>query len=166
MTIDPIEQKHIRKDFTNQHPSLQNYFRNVVMRDVSSGMSQCFVLTDGDDIVKGYYTLSSISVDTSEWDQAFKKANKLVYATIPCTLLGKLAVDSQSQGTKYGTLLLFHALLNAAVSSSTVGSPAVVVDPIDDKAADFYRKYDFQNLTNTNRMFMSMKKAKFAKGLS
>ena len=76
------------------------------MRDVSSGMSQCFVLTDGDDIVKGYYTLSSISVDTSEWDQAFKKANKLVYDTIPCTLLGKLAVDSQSQGNKYGTLLL------------------------------------------------------------
>jgi hypothetical protein len=164
MRIDPIAQKHIRKDFSNQHPSLQNYFRNVVMRDVSSGMSQCFVLTDDDDVVKGYYTLSSISVDTSDWDQAFKKANKLVYDTIPCTLLGKLAVDGQNQGKKYGTILLFHALWNAVMSSNTVGSAAVVVDPIDDKAAAFYRKYDFQILTNTTRMFMSMRKAKLIKG--
>jgi ribosomal protein S18 acetylase RimI-like enzyme len=166
MRIDPIDQKHIRKDFINQHPSLQNYFRNVAMRDVSSGMSQCFVLTDGDDIVRGYYTLSSISVDTSDWDQAFKKNNKLVYDTIPGTLIGKLAVDSQFQGKKYGTILLFHALWNAAISSNTVGSAAIVVDPIDDKATRFYQKYDFQNLTNTKRMFMSMKKAKLIKSSS
>ena len=163
MSIGPIEQKHIRKDFTNQHPSLQNYFRNVVLRDVSSGMSQCFVLTDHDDVVKGYYTLSSISVDTSDWDHGFKKANKLVYDTIPCTLLGKLAVDSNNQGKKIGTILLFHALWNAALSSNTVGSAAIVVDPIDYKATEFYRKFDFQNLANTKRMFMSMKKAKLIK---
>ena len=160
MRIDPIEQKHIRKDFTNQHKSLQNYFRVVVLRDAKSGMSQCFVLTDGDDIVKGYYTLSSISIDTSDWDPAFKKEHKLVYDTIPCTLLGKLAVDIMSQGKNYGTLLLFHALSNAALSSNMVGSAAVVVDPIDSKATDFYKKYDFQSLTNTNRLFISMKKAK------
>lgn len=60
--------------------------------------------------VKGFYTLSAISVLNAHWDQTFRKKNRIVYDTFPCTLLGRLAVDSTAEGRGYGKLLLMHAL--------------------------------------------------------
>lgn len=160
MTIDPLDKKkHIRTGFVNQHLQLQNFIRDVASRDVEAGMSQCYVLTEEDNNIRGYYTLSGISIDVSSWDPDFKKKHNLKYATIPCTLLGKLAVDKTHQGKAYGKLLLVDALRNAALSSKKVGSALVIVDPIDDTAKDFYSKYGFLPLANTNRMFISMKHA-------
>jgi hypothetical protein len=159
MNIELLDKvKHIRSQFQNQHQSLQNFIRDVATRDADAGMSRCFVLTDGDSTVRGYYTLSGISIDTSGWDDQFKKANGLKYTTIPCTLLGKLAVNHADQGKSYGKLLLFDALANAAKASKKVGSALIIVDPIDEAAAKFYQKYDFNTLANTHRMFLSMKK--------
>ena len=151
---------HIGGSFTNQHRSLQNYFRYNVTRDMYSGMAQCYVLSGDDAIVKGYYTLSSISVPTVHWDESLREKYNLKYDVIPCTLLGRLVVDGTAQGNRYGELLLMDALKNALAGSGRIGSFAVVADPIDRNAKAFYLKYDFIELSNTTRMYISMRKIK------
>jgi GNAT superfamily N-acetyltransferase len=129
-----------------------------VSRDIESGMAQCYVLGGEDAIVKGYYTLSSISVPNVHWDEALRDKYKLKYGVIPCALLGRLAVDGSAQGNGYGELLLMDALKNAIAGSRRIGSFAVVVDPIDQNAKAFYLKYDFIELSDTTRMYISMGK--------
>ena len=161
LSIVPLDKRvHIRGSFTNQHRSLQNYFRNNVTRDIDSGMAKCYVLSGEDAIVKGYYTLSSISVPNVHWDASLQEKYKPKYDVIPCTLLGRLAIDGNAQGNGYGELLLMGALKNALAGSGRIGSFAVVVDPIDENAKAFYLKYDFIELSSTTRMYLSMRKIK------
>jgi hypothetical protein len=42
--------------------------------------------------------------------------------------------------------LLFHAQRSALLLSTKIGIQALVVDALDDQAAEFYRKYDFEEL--------------------
>ena len=46
--------------------------------------------------------------------------------------------------------------LNASHRETILGSMAVVVDPLDNEAKAFYRKYHFIDLSYENKMFMPM----------
>lgn len=159
LSIVPLQKGlYDRSQFSCKHASLENYFRHNATRDISNGMAQCFVLVGEEFRPMGFYTLSSISVPNVHWDPSFRKKHKIVYDVFPCTLLGRLAVDKTVERRGYGKLLLMHALKTALEGSRRVGSFAVVVDPIDADARSFYSKYEFAELSNTQRMFMSMKK--------
>jgi ribosomal protein S18 acetylase RimI-like enzyme len=54
-----------------------------------------------------------------------------------------LARDKKHHDINLGETLLLDALKRCYDSSSTIGSMAVVVDPIDQKATNFYLKYGF-----------------------
>jgi predicted GNAT family N-acyltransferase len=156
--IEPLDtQVHVRDKFINQHPSLQNYIRSVARQDVDRDLARCFVLIDEEKIIKGYYTLNNLSIPSSDWDSAFRKKYKLTYHSIPCTLIGRLAMDSSMQGKGYGEILLFDSLKRAYDVSKTIASFAVVVDSIDQSAKDFYNKYEFHELMDTDRLYLPMK---------
>jgi hypothetical protein len=53
--------------------------------------------------------------------------------------------------------LLIDALKRSYEISKTIGSFAVVVDPIDQDAEDFYVKYGFIKLPDSGKMFLPMK---------
>jgi ribosomal protein S18 acetylase RimI-like enzyme len=75
---------------------------------------------------------------------------------LPVTLLGRLARDVKYKGQNIGNILLIDALKRSyEVSLNAIASMAVVTDPIDDKAAAFYKKYGFISL-ESGRMFLSM----------
>jgi GNAT superfamily N-acetyltransferase len=77
---------------------------------------------------------------------------------VPAMLIAQLAVDLRYQGKGLGATTLGHALLLLAESSKAVGFEVVLVDAIDDKAADFYRKHGFKNLVDGGeRLFMTTK---------
>ena len=157
-TIEPLDtQVHVRDKFINQHGSLQNYIRSIARQDMDRDLARCFVLVDDDKVIGGYYTLNNLSIPSSHWDVAFRKKNKLTYQTIPCTLIGRLAMDSSMQGKGYGEILLFDSLKRAYEVSKTIASFAVVVDSIDQAAKDFYKKYEFHELMDTDRLYLPMK---------
>ena len=156
--IEPLDTRvHIRDKFINQHASLQNYIRSIARQDMDRDLARCFVLTDEDKIIKGYYTLNNLSIPTSHWDVAVIKKYKLTYQAIPCTLLGRLAMDTSMQGKRLGEILLMDALRRAYEVSKTIASFAVVVDALDQSAKSFYKKYDFHELMDTNRLYLPMK---------
>lgn len=72
-------------------------------------------------------------------------------SVIPAYLLARLALDRSLHGQGLGGELL-HDALNRIVEAAEVASGRlIVVDAIDDDAAKFYRKYDFQPVKDNPR---------------
>ena len=65
------------------------------------------------------------------------------YAVVPPTLLGRFAVDRRHHGHGIGEFLMMDALGRVHEQSSQIGTVAVIVDAIDQKAIQFYKQYDF-----------------------
>jgi predicted N-acetyltransferase YhbS len=88
-------------------------------------------------------------------------SRKMPYKDLPVILLGCLARDSQFKGKGLGELLLADALNRAHQTSLAIGACAVVTDPINEKAGNFYQKFGFLKL-ESGRMFMPMETIKMS----
>lgn len=157
LKLSLLDKSHDRTGFNCGNKLLDNYIKQQVNQDVKKKLSVCFVLTDKSNIVKGYYTLSNSSISQSDIPEKISKKLPSSYTNIPVTLLGRLAVDKSILGKGQGEYLLMDALKECyRVSKKTIGSFAVVVDPIDNEAISFYKKYDFIMLPGSGKMFLSM----------
>ena len=126
-------------------------------QDIKRKLSACFVLTDKEtDLLKGYYTLANNSLAQDLLPAEFQKKLPNSYKSIPTTLLGRLAIDNRFQKQGIGKLLLIDALRRSYKISKSIGSFAVVVDPIDKEAEQFYDKYGFIKLPDSGKMFLPM----------
>jgi len=136
---------------------LDGYLHYQAKQDVKRKITAVFVLPGEDFAIKGYYTLSNDALPREEIPDDLLRKLPPAYAKLPVTLLGRLAVDKNYQGQRIGELLLIDALKRSYDTAiSSIGSMAVVVDPIDDNARHFYLKYGFVNLPDIGRMFIPM----------
>ena len=147
-----------KANFCCGNATLDNYLHTKAKQDIKNNLAHTFVVPDGKDII-GYYSLSSASISRDIVPpEVLKKLGK--YSNLPVTLLGRLTVDKKYQGQSFGKILLIDALARSYLAASgSIASFAVVVDPIDEQATAFYKKYDFIELDN-GRMFLSMKSIK------
>ncbi len=157
LTIHPLEKKFERSNFNCGYEKLDDYLKKQAKQDVNRDLSACFVLADLDNMVRGYYTLSSNSVKREEFPEDLVKKLPPRYGDLPTVLLGRLATDVSIQGQGWGEILLLHALNKCHDLTESMGILAVVVDPIDEKAATFYSKYGFILLPTSGKMFLPMK---------
>lgn len=139
---------------------LDNYIRRQAKQEVNRDLSACFVLIDENDIVKGYYTLSANSIKREEFSDDLVKKLPPSYSELPTILLGRLAIDESIKGNGYGEKILLDALNRSLTISESMGSIAVVVDPIDEKAQNFYSQCGFILLPTSGKMFLPMKTIK------
>ena len=152
----PLNASHKKAAFSCGKPMLDTYLYSQAKQDVKRKLSACFVLSDDDNNVKGYYTLSSAVISRDLLPEGIRKKLPPAYNDLPTTLLGRLAVDSNYQGQKLGEFLLMDALKRSLAVSHEVGSMAVIVDPIDEGAVNFYKKFDFTFLPDSGKMFLPM----------
>ena len=146
-----------RKDaFVCGKPMLDNYIQRQARQDIKRMLSACFVLEAENGFIKGYYTLSSASVASELLPEELKKRLPPSYTDLPVILLGRLAISAEYQRQGLGEVLLVDALKRSYYTSKTVGSIAVVVDPLDPDAVHFYQHYGFVSLHDSGRMFLSM----------
>ncbi len=147
---------HIRDHFGCEEASLTAYLKTQAGQDVKRRLAACFVVVNAASQIIGYYTLSNHSLDRSLVPQAYQKKIPVHY-NVPVTLLGRLARDHSMKKTGLGEYLLMDALRRAYLISRTViGSMAVVVDPIHEKAVRFYDQYGFIPLPDSGKMFLPM----------
>ena len=146
-----------REDFSCGNAQLDLYLKRQVSQDIKRKLTACFVLPAQDNSIIGFYTLSSDSIPAEQLPEGFRKKMPKNYLNLPATLLGRLAVDDRFKGRGYGRLLLVDALKRSSEASAAVGSMAVVVDPLDQNAVDFYSGFGFINLPDSGRMFLPMK---------
>jgi ribosomal protein S18 acetylase RimI-like enzyme len=145
---------HDRRDFDCGESSLNDYLRFTARQHMDKGYSQVWVAVSetGSSQIIGYYTLSASALEPEQLPV------KSAINRIPVVLLGRLAVDSRYKGQKIGVRLLFHAQRSALLLSQRVGIHALVVDALDEQAAAFYRKYDFEELTTSPlRLYKTIK---------
>lgn len=156
-----LNPKHKKKKFSCGKQILDNYLHRQANQDVKRKLSACFVIEETKSgLIQGYYTLANNSLPLSLIPADLQKKLPKSYSSIPTTLLGRLAIDCRFQGEGLGRLLLIDALYKSYEISKTVGSFAVVVDPIDKDAENFYEKYGFIKLPDSGKMFLAMQTIK------
>lgn len=177
LVISPWIKEHDASQFTSDLANIKKYIKEQAHRDVSSYTSSVFVLTEPDSmVIRGYYSLSSLSIVFSELPEKVQK--KLPrYPETSAVLLGRLGVDRDysqklqevsGEKPRLGELLLANAQIRCLKNSKDVGSALLVIDaemPSDEEqeagARDplpFYAKYGFAPLTaNPRRVIKTMR---------
>jgi len=152
-----LNSAHKKSDFSCGKEMLDTYIHKQANQDVKRKLSACFVINEKEtNLIKGYYTLSNNSIPLELVPNQIQKKLPRSYESIPTTLLGRLAIDNKFQGQGIGKLILIDALKRSYEISKTIGSFAVVVDPIDQDAENFYNKYGFIKLPDSGKMFLPM----------
>jgi GNAT superfamily N-acetyltransferase len=153
-----LNSEHKKSTFCSGKAMLDDYLQKQASQDVRRKLSACFVIPDKEtNLIKGYYTLANNSIPLDLVPQDLQKQLPKSYTSIPTTLLGRLAVDKKFKGNGTGKLLLIDALKRSYILSKSIGSFAVIVDPLDKDAENFYLKYGFITLPGSGKMFLSMK---------
>ena len=160
---------HNCTEFTSSLKSIQKFIKEQAARAMSSKVSAVFVLTEkGDKRVRGYYTLSSMSIKFNDLPKAVQR--KLPrYPQVGATLLGRLGIDEryrdelikQGEKPRLGELLLVNAQRNSLKGSGMVASAVMLIDveqPTEEEIAagardpiGFYTQYGFIALPKTPR---------------
>jgi len=152
-----LTSSHEKEKFSCGNDMLDAYLHKQAKQDVKRNLTACFILTDDTKHVKGYYTLSNSSIPRDLLPNEIIKKLPPSYKDLPVTLLGRLAVEIKHKGQGIGAILLIDALKRCYyTSTNSIASMAVIVDPIDDAAMNFYLKYGFILLPDSGRMFIPM----------
>jgi len=160
LRIVPLGDLHDRASFACGAESLDRYLKTQAGQDVRQKANAVFVLASEADPARilGYYTLCAMAISQGEVPKAARKHIPR-YPLVSCTLIGRLAIAKEQQGQRLGSIFLADALLRAFKSASTVGSSMVVVDALNEAAADFYAAHGFVRLPESLRLVMPMRQA-------
>lgn len=153
--IELLQKSHKKSDFDSKTPLLDNYIKKQSSQDVKRDLAACYVLAE-EDLVLGYYTLSSASIPRDEMPEDEIKRLPQSYGNLPAILLGRLAVDKRMQGQGFGEILLLDAVERSVDLANQLGILAIIVDPIDDQAKKFYERYGFIKIPSNGKMFITL----------
>ena len=151
-----LSSEFAKSSFSCDNSALDDYLHKQASQDIKRKLAAVFIFPNEDLSVKGYYSLSNSSIPLELAPEDVRKKIPRSYHNLPVTLLGRLAVDRNFKGMGYGELLLLDALKRCYDISGSIGSIAVVVDPIDESAVKFYHKYGFIILPGSGKMFLPM----------
>ena len=117
-----------------------------------------FVLVPVDHPAKiaGYFTLCAYGLAPGTIPETARK-HLPRYPIVSATLIGRLAISVDFQGKGLGSLLLAKALHKAYENAAVVGPSMVVVDAIDDRAAQFYQAHGFIKLPESMRLVLPIR---------
>ena len=97
----PIEKKYKKDSFDCGYPVLNEYLKKYARQNHEKGIAKTFVTfrESGGIKVDGYYTLSASIIEYESFPESYQK--KMPAYPIPATLIGKLAVDKECEGTRF-----------------------------------------------------------------
>lgn len=139
----PIQKKYNCTEFDCGNNELNQYLRKYAKQNDKRGIGKTYIAVKPSTAksIGGYYTISTSTIEFESLPQ--DTARKLPNYPIPAILIGRLAVDLNCQGEGLGEELLVNALNRIVQISEEVGIYAVRVDAINERAKQFYLKYEF-----------------------
>ena len=143
LIITPLGRQHDRKAFDCGEQPLNEYLHQYASQDIKRRVSRVFIaaLPNAPRQVAGYYSLSAGSLDATNLPEDYRR--RLPRYPVPVVLLGRLAVAESHQGKGLGSILLADALQRVAQASQVMAVYAVIVDALNNRAAEFYRQFGF-----------------------
>lgn len=157
MRVLPLAGSHDRQGFDCGRRELDDWLKQVARQHQDKGLSKTFVATlaETPTRIRGYYALTLAELDNHHLPEAWSKKPP---RRIPGVRLGRLAVDKSFQGKGLGELLLVDALTRARRIYLEAGGIGLFVDAIDERAADYYRRFSFvASPDNPLLLFLSAK---------
>ena len=161
--LEALAPHHDLANFHCGNPALDRWLREYAGNAAGQG-TRTYVLVDQDtDVVSGYIAIAPHLLARDELPARIRHGTP---ARIPAILLAKLALAEHLQGRGLGQELLVHALATIVHAARTAGGRIIVVDAIDDRAAQFYLAHDFSPMPdNPHRLVMKLSTAAKALGL-
>ena len=158
--IEQLSADHDRSAFSCGQDSLDEFLRRFAGQNQKTGVSKTYVAIRADDkTVRGYYSIASGAVRFKDIPENLRK--RLPQYPIPVAHIGRLAVDSSTQGQRLGELLLLDAFARIVGLADSIGIHAVEVVAIDESAKRFYLKYGFEPmLDDQHHLYISLKTLK------
>ena len=143
MQVRPLAGDHDRQGVNCGRQELNNWLRQVARQHQDKGLSKTFVAVrdDAPEHICGYYALTLAEMENRHLPETWRKK---LPRRIPGVRLGRLAVDQRYQGKGLGELLLVDALTRARRIYTEADGIGLFVDAIDERAADYYRRFGFQ----------------------
>lgn len=152
-----LKHSSAKKLFESGNLILDNYLKQYALQDQRRLQSVCFILENKANQVVGYYTLSASSIETALLDPKTAISLGAKYKHVPVILIGRFAIDVHFQQAGLGKYLLMDALKRCVKQSEQMVACAVFVDPIDERAKNFYVKFGFHQLPIESKLFMPIK---------
>ena len=157
LIISPLHKSHDRKSFDCGEQSLNQYLYQYASQDIKRRINKVFVASPPETPrqIIGYYSLSAGSLYTSDLPKKLQR--RLPRYPVPVVLLVQLATAKSLQGKGIGSMLIADALQRITHASQVMAVYAVVVDALNDRAAEFYRQFGFISLPSQPlSMFLPM----------
>lgn len=155
LRIEKLNRLHAVEDFTCGQLDLDRFLIRHALQAQQANASQTYVALDSASIV-GFYT---IVAGEARHDEAPARLLKgMPRHPIPLLVLARLAVASDRQKGGVGSGLLLDALERTLQVADIIGVRALAVHAKDEKAASFYRRFDFEpSPTDERHLFMLVK---------
>ena len=133
-TVAALDLEANRSDFCCGSEPLDRYFRTQVSQDIKRRVAACFVASDAQRQIAGFYTLASASILLTALPQVFiRKLPR--YPSVPAVRMGRLAVAQSFRGTGLGAALLADALRRSVAAE--IAAYALIVAATAREAARF-----------------------------
>lgn len=137
---EPLSEAHDLSLFSCGKPVLDNWLQTRALSNQKKGFTAVMVVHEGGRVV-GYYGLAPTAVIPSSLSRSIRTGQ--APDPLPCLLLGQLATDRDWHGKGVGTGLLKHALQRCVAGARLIGGRALIVNAVDEEAAEFWRRRGF-----------------------
>lgn len=129
----PLAASHDASAFDCGEPALNDWLRQRALRN-ESRFTRTYVVCDGNRVA-AYFCIAAGSVERAA---APGRLRRNAPASIPVSVIGRLAVDRAHAGRGLGADILADALRRIALASQSIGIAAVMVQAKDERAKRFY----------------------------
>lgn len=159
-----LRQEHELGEFGCGQPSLDEWLNGHAHRAQAQGTARTWVWTAaGSNRVVAYFSIAPTQVTRTKLPSSQAGGASVV----PAYLLARLALDRTLHRQGLGSDLLVDALTRIVAAADVAGGRLIVVDAIDEPAAEFYAHHGFQPLrasaaTYPRRMVMKVATARRA----
>jgi len=155
----PLAAQHRLEGFDCGKPALNDWLVRHARQAQGSGSAKTFVVTEDDDRVAGYFSLTVGQVDTLDAPERIRRG--MGRYPVPVVILARLAVSREYQGRGIGVGMLQDAVRRTLAIAEQAGVRAMLVHPIDEDAARFYTRFGFiASPLREQQLLMVLKDAK------
>lgn len=137
---EPLTAGHDVTGFACGAPALDAWLKTRALSNQEKGFTAVMVVHEAGRVV-GYYGLAPTSVLPASLPRSIRTGQPP--DPVPCLLLGQLATDVAWVGRGVGSGLLIHALRRCVAAARLVGGRALIVNAINEEAAQFWTKRGF-----------------------
>ncbi|NTH16690.1 GNAT family N-acetyltransferase [Agrobacterium rhizogenes] len=137
---EPLTVAHNVSEFSCGKPTLDHWLKTRALSNQQKGFTAVLVVHEAGRVV-GYYGLAPTAVVPAILPRSVRTGQPP--DPVPCLLLGQLATDEGWAGRGIGTGLVKHALLRCIQAAELIGGRALMVNAVDEEAAEFWRRRGF-----------------------